>query len=81
MTQSPENEPDFGLDRDRIERLAGEILIAIRTNFVKGPISRDRVYEALGALAFSTGQVINGADDPEALEFFSQALNLNLTKL
>jgi hypothetical protein len=73
------NEPDFGLDRDRIERLAGEILIAIRANYVKGPISRDRVYEALNALAFSAANVINGAHDPEALEFFSKALNLNLT--
>jgi len=74
------NEPDFGLDRDRIERLAGEILIAIRANYIKGPISRDRVYEALNALAFSAANVINGSHDPEALEFFFKAINLNLTK-
>jgi hypothetical protein len=68
------------LDKDRIERLIGEILVAIRENYVRGPISRDRVYEALGALAFSVGHVIRGCDDPEALEFFSKALNMNLTE-
>ncbi len=68
------------LDQDRIERLAGEILMAIRKNYVQGPISRDRVYEALNALAFSAAWIIRGAGDPEALEFFSKALNMNLTE-
>jgi hypothetical protein len=66
------------LDRDRIERLATAILLPIRENYILGPVSRDRVYEALNALACSAGWVIRGTNDPEALEFFSQALNRNL---
>src|SRR5258707_13199115 len=69
--------PEESLDQDRIERLAGEILMAIRENYIQGPVSRDRVYEALNALAFSAAWVIRGAGDPEALEFFSKALKLN----
>jgi hypothetical protein len=71
-------EPGAELDRDRIERLTGQILLAIRENYVAGPVSRDRVYEALNALAFSTAWVIRGTGDPEALEWFSKALNTNL---
>lgn len=67
------------LDRDRIERLTGKILLAVRENYIQGPISRDRVYEALNALAFSAAWVVRGAHDPEALEFFSNAFNVNLT--
>jgi hypothetical protein len=66
------------LDRERIERLTGEIMLAIRDNYIEGPVSRDRVYEALNALAFSAAWVIRGANDPKALEFFSAALNMNL---
>jgi hypothetical protein len=66
------------LDRDRIERLTSQILIAIRENYMLGPVSRDRVYEALNALASSAAWVIRGAGDPEALEWFSKSLNKNL---
>jgi hypothetical protein len=66
------------LDRDRIERLTGQILVAIRENYIQGPVSRDRVYEALNAVAFSAAWVIRGAGDPAALEFFNKALNMNL---
>lgn len=66
------------LDRDRIDRLTGQILMAIHENYIQGPVSRDRVYEALNALAFSAAWVIRGAGDPDALEFFSKALNMNL---
>ena len=71
--------PSESLDRDRIERLTGQILVAVRENYVQGPLCRDRVYEALNALAFSAAWVIRGCHDPEALEFFSKALNMNLT--
>jgi hypothetical protein len=55
------------------------ILLAIRDNYIKGPNSRDRVYEALNALAFCAAHIIRGAGDPEALAFFTKALNMNLT--
>jgi hypothetical protein len=44
--QEPMNTPDQ-LDRKRIEHLAYEILLPIRDNYLAGPTSRDRVFEAL----------------------------------
>lgn len=69
---------DQGLDQERVERLVGQILIQIRQNYINGPISRDRVYEALNALAFSTAWVIRGTADSKALEWFFEALKTNL---
>jgi len=64
------------LDRERIERLMVAILLPIRENYKKGPISRDRCFEALNALAASAALVIEGADGAggEAEEFFRKAL-------
>jgi len=68
-----------GLDEERVERLIKPILLAIRQNYIEGPTSRDRVYEALNALAFSAAWVIRGCDnDPQAIKFFSEAFNANL---
>jgi hypothetical protein len=72
------NEPARPLDQERVERLVKPILLAIRQNYVDGPVSRHRVYEALNALAFCAAWTIRGAGDPEALDFFSKALNMNL---
>lgn len=70
MTALPE------LDRERIERLAAAILRPIRDNYLTGPQSRDRVFEALNALAFVACTVIKGADnDAKAVWFFQQAMN------
>jgi hypothetical protein len=69
---------ETGLDEQRIEDLAKGILLALRTNYLAGPVSRDRVYEALNALAFATATVLAGAADSEAGEFFAKALNQNL---
>lgn len=54
------------------------MLLAIRANYQRGPVSRDRVYEALNALAYSAAVTIRGADPKEALEWFSDALNVCL---
>jgi hypothetical protein len=64
------------LDRERIEGLLEPILIAIRDNYQRGPVSRDRCFEALNALATATAIVIHGSDGPggEAAEFFGKAL-------
>jgi hypothetical protein len=66
---------DVGLDRDRIERLMGDILLPIRANYLRGPISRDRVYEALNALAAVTAITLAGTKDEDAYDFFATALN------
>jgi hypothetical protein len=74
------NEPGTELDRERIERLMGAILIPIRENYRSGPVSRDRCFEALNALAGSVALVIHGSDGPggEAEEFFRKALEQQL---
>ena len=66
---------ESGLDRERIEELTTQILILLRQNYVRGPISRDRVYEALNALAYCTAVTVRGTDPDEALAWFSDALN------
>lgn len=64
------------LDRDRIEKLLVALLVPIRDNYLKGPMpDRDRVYEALNALAGASALVISGCDDPGAADFFIKALN------
>jgi hypothetical protein len=69
---------ESGLDRERIEELTTQILILLRQNYVRGPISRDRVYEALNALAYCTAVTVRGTDPDEALKWFSDALNISL---
>ena len=64
------------LDRARIEEITKGILLVIRENYVRGPTSRDRCFEALNALAASASLVIEGSDGPggKAQKFFEQAL-------
>jgi hypothetical protein len=70
------NEDLPGLDRARIEEITTSILLVIRENYVRGPTSRDRCFEALNALAASAALVIEGSDGlgGEAQKFFEQAL-------
>jgi hypothetical protein len=73
-----------GLDRDRIEVLSVALLEHIRANYKAGPISRDRVYEALNALAFAVATVLQGAEgkaNGEAHDFFNKALNMQMADL
>ena len=67
-----------GLDRERIEELTTQILFLLRLNYARGPVSRERVYEALNALAFCTAVTVRGTDPDEALDWFSDALNISL---
>lgn len=64
------------LDEERIQALVVEILEPIRDNYERGPISRDRCYEALNALAAAAVLVIKGAGpgEAEARAWFDQAL-------
>jgi hypothetical protein len=64
-------------DVERVEKLATDILLPIRENYRRGPIHRDRVYEALNALAFALALTLEAVDDPHAKEFFDAALLRN----
>jgi hypothetical protein len=72
------NEPE--LDRERIESLMVAILMPIRDNYKSGPVSRDRCFEALNALAGAAALVIHGSGGPggEAEDFFRKALTQQL---
>jgi hypothetical protein len=61
-------------DEERVKELAKAIMLPIRDNYRRGPIHRDRVYEALNALAFAVALVLEGTNDPLAKEFFDAAL-------
>lgn len=70
------------INRDRVERLAVDLLQPIRTNYIKGPTSRHRVIEALNALAITAASVIEGTEDAEAAQsWFLSALAINLNLL
>ena len=65
-------------DAERVEKLATDILLVIRANYIRGPIDRDRVYEALNALAYVLALTIQGVDDDQsALVFFEAAFRKN----
>jgi hypothetical protein len=68
------------LDRVRVEGITKSILLVIRENYVHGPTSRDRCFEALNALAASAALVIEGCDGPggEAYEFFTKAIEQHI---
>jgi hypothetical protein len=70
------------LDRERIEWLMAAILTPIRENYQLGPVSRDRCFEALNALAAATAIVIEGSDGPggQAEQFFHKALAQQLAE-
>jgi hypothetical protein len=74
---------DSGLDRNRIEALSCDLLEHIRANYKAGPISRDRVYEALNALAFCVATVVEGSDGAqgEAHDFFRRAYAMQCADL
>lgn len=74
------------LDQKRIEDLSVALLREIRANYRLGPVSRDRVYEALNALAFATATVLQGArstnlDVDELYNFWQRALQMQLADL
>jgi hypothetical protein len=50
----------------------------VRANYRLGPVSRERVFESLNALAIAAGVILQACDDPEAVTFFSDALNTNI---
>jgi hypothetical protein len=70
---------DGEIDRERVAAMAGAMMVAICDNYARGPTSRERVFEALNALAFCAAITVAGCgDDTEPLEFFSDAVNRQL---
>jgi hypothetical protein len=70
------------LDVDRVQKLIRKLLEPVKRDMEKGPVNRERVFEALNALAVVTACVLNatGEDsvDETAGEFFRAALNVHL---
>jgi hypothetical protein len=70
------------MDQERVKALATEILGDIRDHYLRGPAGRDRVYEALNALAFTAATILHGVDSPagaeECTQFFEKALSVSL---
>jgi hypothetical protein len=67
------------IDRERMEALTIKLLRATRDHLRTGPIGKDRVFEALNALAAVTALVISGVDElgdgDTAERFFQDALS------
>jgi hypothetical protein len=68
-------------DPERVIVLLTEIGVVMRHHLAQAPPNRDRVYEALDALAFAAALTIKGADPDEALEYFSGSLNRALAEI
>jgi hypothetical protein len=62
------------LDRERVSRLAENILHVIKANYEAGPIHRTRVLESLNALAIASAAILQGCNDIDADDFFLRAL-------
>jgi hypothetical protein len=70
------------VDRTRVEKLAVEILQAVRREMAEPPFTRDNVFIPLNALAFAAATIIAGVrNDPVARDFFAKAVNQNISLL
>jgi hypothetical protein len=75
-------ESQMPLDSDRIELLAKRFLGIVRSNYQQGPEGRDRVLEALNALAIVVAFVMAGTGkDDAAQEFFNSALENQIDQI
>lgn len=70
------------IDRGRVEWIAAAAMRAVVANYRRGPASRDRIWEALNAIAMIAVTVISAIEDDAAVaqarEFFDRAVNANL---
>lgn len=73
------------LDHDRVTGIAKPMLIAIRDNYLAGPNHRDRLFEALNALAYCAATIIAGTQDRDGRritrEFLDKAVTQNVDDL
>jgi hypothetical protein len=68
-------------DPERTKALMFQIGEVLRDHLLEQPRSRERVYEALDAIAFAAALTIKGSDHNLALEYFSNALNQALKNI
>jgi hypothetical protein len=68
------------LDRARVERLAAEIMRAIRPELARFPPSRENVFTALNPLAFAAAAVLAGTDR-NGRRFFEKAIADNIKEV
>jgi hypothetical protein len=72
------------MDAERIKPILRVTMEAIKANYAAGPHDRDRIFEALNALAMATAIIITGTDDRdgriETRLFFDRALNENVSE-
>jgi hypothetical protein len=67
------------LDDIAITGLRDAILKQVTLHYRSGPPSRDRVFEALNALANATAVILKGTNyDQDAHEFFDAALRISI---
>lgn len=67
------------MDEARIEAILKAAMEAIGANYLRGPVSPERAFEALNALAIGAAIIILGTgEDPAAKEFFLAALDRNI---
>jgi hypothetical protein len=70
------------VDRERVEKLAVEIMLAVRRTMTTPPLARDNVFIPLNALAFAVATILAGTgNDPAARDFFDNALSQNIARL
>jgi hypothetical protein len=70
------------VDRERVAKLAVEIMLAVRRTITIPPLDRDSVYIPLNALAFAVATILAGTgNDPAARGFFDDALSQNIVLL
>jgi hypothetical protein len=71
------------LDRSQVEELTRALMEQIRNYYLSRPLSRERVFEVMNALAVCVGLVIQGSDgiNGEAHRFFTNTLEMQLADL
>lgn len=72
--------PITPLTQERVEQLCTSIVGVLRENYLRGPESQERAFEALNALAACAAMVIIDCDGPwgEAHQFFNKVLLKNI---
>jgi hypothetical protein len=68
--------PDFDdASHDRITEMTEAILTIVQQHYQRGPTHRDRVLEAVNALAIASAVAIKGTESEQVMRFFQEAFN------
>lgn len=68
------------IDRARVEAMYERMMVIMRDNYLAGPTSRDRVFEALNALAVCAGITIAETGDWETRQQTREYLDATITQ-